>query len=131
MIIKDKLIKEYPLTKKIDCSLECFEIDKRKYLVFLDEIIKKEDIKKVLKDLEETTNNSKFTTFKTLIVVGNTKEEFKKKELVYFNSVDTYVVFYLINDKTYDIYMDDSFVFPLGYNYKKYIKKINKISNKQ
>ena len=41
MIIKDKLIKEYPLTKKIDCSFECFEVIKRRYVIFYDEKINK------------------------------------------------------------------------------------------
>lgn len=127
MIIKDKLIKEYPLLKKINCSLECFEIDKRKYLIFWHEIIKKENIIKILKYLEEKSNNLNFTSIRTLIVIGNTKEKFKKNELVYFNSINMYVIFYLINDETNDIYMDISWNFPLKYSYKKYVKKINKI----
>lgn len=130
MNIKDKIIQEYPLTKKIACSLECFEIAKRKYLFFWDEIITKENITEILKCLEKTSNSSMFTAFKTLIVVGKTKEKFNKNELVYFNSVNTYVVFYLINDEASKIYMDDSLVFPLRYSYRKYIKRINKILNK-
>ena len=127
MIVKDKLIKEYPLSKKINCSFECFEIDKRKYLIFWHEIIKKENIIKILKYLEEKSNNLNFTSIRTLIVVGNTKEKFKKNELVYFNSINMYVIFYLINDETNDIYMDISWNFPLKYSYKKYVKKINEI----
>ena len=37
------------------------------------------------------------------------------------------VVFYLINEEVNKIYMNDSWVFTLGLNYKKYIRKINEI----
>ena len=43
MVIKDKLINEYPLIKKIDCSFECFEVMKRRYVIFYDEKINKEN----------------------------------------------------------------------------------------
>ena len=59
--------------------------------------------------------------------VGKTKEEYKKEELLYFNNVNMIVVFYLINEEVNKIYMNDSWVFTLGLNYKKYIRKINEI----
>ena len=80
--------------------------------------------------LEEKTKNPNFTESKTLIVVGKTKEKFKKVDLVYFNSVNTLVVFYLINEETNEIYMDDSWISFIGLNYKKYVRKINEILNK-
>ena len=42
----------------------------------------------------------------------------------------TYVVFYLINDDTNDIYMDDSWISEMGLNYKKYVRRINDIVKK-
>ena len=84
----------------------------------------------MLNYLEEKTKNPNFTESKTLIVVGKTKEKFKKVDLVYFNSVNTLVVFYLINEETNEIYMDDSWFSFIGLNYKKYVRKINEILNK-
>lgn len=63
-------------------------------------------------------------------MVGKTKDKFKKSDLLYFNSVNTIVVFYLINEETNDVYIDDSWISFLGLNYKKYVRKINEIVNK-
>lgn len=76
--------------------------------------------------MEEKTNNNNFTKYKTLIIFGETKDEFNKNDLVYFNT-NTYVVFYLINDDTNDIYMDDSWISEIGLYYKKYVRRINDI----
>jgi hypothetical protein len=127
MDIQEKLIQNYPLINKVDCDLNCYCLAKKRYLIFWDEFIEKDAIIKVLKSLEEKTNNSNFSEFKTLIIVGKTKEEYKKEELLYFNNVNMIVVFYLINEEVNKIYMNDSWVFTLGLNYKKYIRKINEI----
>ena len=130
MNIQEKIIQNYPLVNKIDFELNCYLLDKRRYLIFWNELIKKDSIEKMLNYLEEKTKNPNFTESKTLIVVGKTKEKFKKVDLVYFNSVNTLVVFYLINEETNEIYMDDSWISFLGLNYKKYVRKINEILNK-
>ena len=127
MDIQEKLIQNYPLINKVDCDLNCYCLAKKRYLIFWDEFIEKDAIIKVLKSLEEKTNNSNFSEFITLIIVGKTKEEYKKEELLYFNNVNMIVVFYLINEEVNKIYMNDSWVFTLGLNYKKYIRKINEI----
>ena len=129
MNIQEKIIQNYPLVNKIDFELNCL-LDKRRYLIFWNELIKKDSIEKMLNYLEEKTKNPNFTESKTLIVVGKTKEKFKKVDLVYFNSVNTLVVFYLINEETNEIYMDDSWISFIGLNYKKYVRKINEILNK-
>lgn len=129
MNIQEKIIQNYPLVNKIDFELNCYLLDKRRYLIFWNELIKKDSIEKMLNYLEEKTKNPNFTESKTLIVVGKTKEKFKKVDLVYFNSVNTLVVFYLINEETNEIYMDDSWISFIGLNYKKYVRKINKILN--
>lgn len=130
MNIQEKIIQNYPLVNKIDFELNCYLLDKRRYLIFWNELIKKDSIEEMLNYLEEKTKNSNFTESKTLIVVGKTKEKFKKVDLVYFNSVNTLVVFYLINEETNEIYMDDSWISFIGLNYKKYVRKINEILNK-
>lgn len=110
MDIQEKLIQNYPLINKVDCDLNCYCLAKKRYLIFWDEFIEKDAIIKVLKSLEEKTNNSNFSEFKTLIIVGKTKEEYKKEELLYFNNVNMIVVFYLINEEVNKIYMNDSWV---------------------
>ena len=130
MNIQEKIIQNYPLVNKIDFELNCYLLDKRRYLIFWNELIKKDSIEEMLNYLEEKTKNPNFTESKTLIVVGKTKEKFKKVDLVYFNSVNTLVVFYLINEETKEIYMDDSWTSFIGLNYKKYVRKINEILNK-
>ena len=129
MNIQEKIICNYPLLNKVDSELNCYLLKNKRYLIFWDELIKKDLLDEVLNHLYEKTNNSNFTRYKTLIVVGKTNEQFKKVDLLYFNNVDTFVVFYLINDETDDIYMNDSFIAVLGLNYKKYVRRINEILN--
>ena len=49
------------------------------------------------------------------------KEKFKKVDLLYFNNVNTFVVFYLINEEANEVYMNNSWISALGLNYKKYL----------
>ena len=129
MMIQKKIVQEYPLVNKVDFSLDCYMLKKRRYLIFWNRLIEKKSIKDILIYLEEKTNNNNFPKYKTLIIFGETKDEFSKNDLVYFNT-NTYVVFYLINDDTNDIYMDDSWISERGLNYKKYVRRINDIVKK-
>lgn len=63
-------------------------------------------------------------------MVGKTKDKFKKREVLYFNNINTYVVFSLIGQETNIVYMNDSKISSLGLNYKRYVRKIIKILNK-
>lgn len=62
-------------------------------------------------------------------MIGKTKDKLNKRELLYFNNVNTYVVFYLIEEETNTVYMNDSWISSLGLNYNKYVRKIYKILN--
>lgn len=115
---------------KDDSELNCYLLDKKRYLVFWDVLIKKDSLEEVLNYLQEETKKANFTEYKTLIVVGKTKEIFNKVDLLYFNNVNTFVVFYLFNEETDEVYMNDSWISALGLNYKKYVRKINDILNK-
>lgn len=128
MNIKDRLIKEYPLTKKIESSFECFEVIKRRYVIFYDENINRGNMESLLDEFNENANNS-FSERKTLIIVGHTDEQFHKKDLLFFNGVDTFVVYYLINDDNNEIYFNDQRVFWFSVDWKKIIKKFNEILN--
>jgi len=130
MNIEEKLVKEYPLNTRMDCELNCYLLAKRRYLIFWNELIGEEKIESILKAIEQKTNNSYFSDWKTFIIVGKTKEEFHKSDLIYFNSVSTFVVFYLINEEKNKVFMNDSWIYVLGNNYKKYVRKIHKIIGK-
>ncbi len=126
MTIKDKLINGYPLTKKIECSFECFEVIKRRYVIFYDEKINKNNME-ILLDKFYKALNKNFSRVRTLIIVGHTDEQINKEDLVYFNGVDTFVVFYLKNDNNDEIYFNNSRVFLLSVDWKKIVNKFNQI----
>lgn len=126
MTIKDKLINGYPLTKKIECSFECFEVIKRRYVIFYDEKINKNNMEILLDEFNKALNKN-FSKVRTLIIVGHTDEQINKEDLVYFNGVDTFVVFYLKNDNNDEIYFNNSRVFLLSVDWKKIVNKFNQI----
>ena len=47
----------------------------------------------------------------------------KKVDFLYFNNVNAFVVFYLINEETNEIYMNDSWISALGLNYKNMLER--------
>ncbi len=125
MNIRDKIIKEYPLTKRIECDFECYEVLKRRYVIFLDRKIQKDNMELLLNELEIAIKN--FSKVKTLIVVGCTNEEFQEEDLLYFNGVDTFVVYYLKNVNNNKIYYNDRRVFLFSVDWNKIIKRFNEI----
>lgn len=100
---------------------------KKRYLIFWKDLIEKSSIEQILNQLQEKTNNSNFSKWKTLIVCGKTNDNFQKEDLFYFNNIDTFVVFYLVNENNNKVFMNDSWIFTLGCNYRKYVRKIDKI----
>ena len=42
MNIQEKFIRNYPLINKVDSELNCYVLDKKRYLVFWNELIKKD-----------------------------------------------------------------------------------------
>lgn len=128
MIIKDKLIKEYPLTKKIEFPFECYEVVKRRYVVFYDKEINRNNMESILDVINGNAKNS-FSEKKTLIVIGHTDEQFNKKDLLFFNGNDTFIVFYLINENN-EIFFNDQRAFWFGVDWSKIIKSFNEILKK-
>lgn len=112
-------------SKKIDCSFECFEVMKRRYVIFYDEKINNENMKFLLDVFNDNFKNH--VTKKTLIIVGHTDEKFNKKDLLFINGVDTFVVYYLINDDNKEIYFNDQRMFWFSVDWNKIIKKFNEI----
>ena len=126
MTIKDKLINGYPLTKKIEYPFECFEVIKRRYVIFFDEKINKDNIESLLDEFSKALNNN-CSKVRTLIVVGHTDVQFNEEDLLYFNGVDTFIVYYLKNDNSNEIYFNNHRVVFLTVDWKKIINKFNQI----
>ena len=126
MTIKDKLINGYPLTKKIEYPFECFEVIKRRYVIFFDEKINKDNIESLLDEFCKALNDN-FSNVRTLIVVGHTDVQFNEEDLLYFNGVDTFIVYYLKNDNSNEIYFNNHRVVFLTVDWKKIINKFNQI----
>ena len=127
MDIKEKIVTNYPLIEKVNCDLDCYLLDKKRYLIFWDEPIAQNSINQILEQIDAKTKGIGFSQWKTLIVVGKTTEAFKNEELFYFDNVSIFVVFYLVDEIKNKIYMNDSWIFTLGLNYRKHVRKINKL----
>ena len=125
MNLRDYIIKNLEL-KKI-CQTDFYGVGKKIYFKFEDSIINHDNIESILDKISDGVNTSDFTKYKSVIVIGKTDELFKSKELLYFDNKNCFVVFYLINEKNNTIYYNDSWIFALGLNYRKYIKKLNKL----
>ena len=127
MAFHNKLIKAMNLEVKIDCEFDCYLLASKRYIIFHKEIITQENCRKILENIEIHCKTPIFSKWKSIIVVGTTTESFNKEDLLYFNGLDTFVCFYLINAITNEHYMNKQWIFTLGLNYRKYIKKIEAI----
>lgn len=125
MNLIDCIIKNLEL-KKIS-QTDFYGSGKKIYFKFEDSIINHDNIDSILDKISDGVNTSNFTKYKSIIVIGKTDELFKSKELLYFDNKNSFVVFYLINEENNAIYYNDSWIFPLGLNYREYIKKLNKV----
>ena len=126
--IKTTIIKSLSLVESKSLSSNCYQLAKKRYLVFYDKKVEKININDVLDDVRSLMRQIK--EFKSIIVVATTKDKFTRSELFYFDGVDTFIVFYLIDLDDTIIYLNDNWIFTLGLNYKKYVKKINKVVRK-
>ncbi len=99
---------------------------KRRYVIFVDKKINKDNMGILLDEFSKALNNN-FSKVRALIIVGHTDEQFNKQDLVYFNGVDTFVVYYLKNDNNNEIYFNNHRVFFLSVDWKKIINKFNQI----
>ncbi len=133
MNIKEKLINEYPLTKKINCSFECYECAENRYVIFYEELISRSNIESLLDRFNEQGCSKKRKTLllkpgKTLIVVGCTNEQFRQEDLSFCNGdADTFIVYYLINKNVDEIYYNDQWICILGLGWRKIIRQFNEI----
>ena len=103
-----------------------YQLSKKVYLYFENEIINKDKFEKLLLKFENELSK-KLSKFKTLIIIGETTEEYLSSDLLFFNNIDTFVVFCLVNKSNEKIYINNKWIFTLGLNYKKYTTIIKHI----
>lgn len=127
MDLRERILKEYALAEKQECKLDCFVLERRRYLVFWDTLITRDSVDAVLHFLHKETGSPAFSKWKTLIVVGKTDDSFAKEELLFFNGVSTFAVFLLLNEKEKRVFTCDSWIFALGCNFRKHVRKIVEI----
>lgn len=123
--IKKDVISKLSLVKSKNFNKPIYQVSKKRYLLFCDEEIDKGSINKCLEKIDTDFNS--FGKYKLIIAVGKTSDSFTKTELFYFNGVDTFVVFYLLDFDNKRVYMNDRTIFVLGLNYKKIVRRLNKI----
>ena len=124
-----QILGQYPSAEKVACNLECYYVEERRYLVFWDFMITHASMNDVLECLHKETCGSSFSNWRTFIVVGPTDDFFQKGELFYYDGERTFVVFLLIDKNKNRIFMNDSWIFALGCNFKKHVRRIARILN--
>lgn len=129
-MLKDYILQQFNKKEQINGILDCYNIDKNRYIIFWNEKIKDSDISNILEFIEKESLNNYFSKKKSIIIVGETNDVFKLDDLVYFNGIDTFVVFYLIDFDNKRKYSVGSGVFMLGLSCKKYVKLIDEIVDK-
>ena len=133
--IIEKVVCEFPLSEQIESGRIFYQLDKRRYLLFWGDVIKKEHINEILDYILKKTSNSQFQKFRTIIIVGETIDAFEKEDLVHcymshtrsLQDTTLFVNFYLINEKAKKIYMEDSWIYPIGLGYRKIVRRLDKI----
>jgi len=125
--------KKYNLNRKQnylhDISMTSYKIKKKINLVFIDLIVKKNNIDLILKEIDRFHTQNNIKSWETYIIVGITNEKFNKKELFYFNGENIFVNFLLLNNEAEaeEVYYYDKWIFTLGLNFKKIVKEIKDI----
>jgi hypothetical protein len=116
---------------KISCAFECYCIKKRRYLVFLDAKIRRQDILPLLDELKQETNNENFSDFKSLIVVCETDESVTNNDVIFFDNVKKFIVFVAILPNRHGVLTDTHWIYMLGLNYNSITRKIRRIIGNQ
>ena len=130
MDIFDEIARQYPLTDQIAPDTELFRVMKKRFVLFRHAQIDKQNIEAVLDETKSTLERFDIPGWRTVVVVAPTEASFESEELLYFDNVNTFIVFYLIDIQKKCVYMNDSWIFALGLNYKKIVRNINEIVKK-
>ena len=127
MEIFDEIIRAYPLTERLTPDAALFRVMKKRFVLLWQEPIAKEGIEATLDRVKATLDKGSALGWRTVVVVASTKESFESEELFFFDGVNTFVVFYLIDPEKKCVYKNDSWIFALGQNYKKVVRRIHAI----
>ena len=122
-----ELVYRYPLTEQRTPNEDLFRLDKRRFVLFWREPIEKQNIEPTLNAIESTLKSFDVQGGRSVVVVAKTTESFKKNELVYFDSIRTLVVFYLIDEQENRIYKNASWTSFWGMGYKKIVRRIDEV----
>ncbi len=130
--LKNKIVYSFPLcespVRRSLCSgLEFHDIEKNIYLVFLNGTVDKLNINDFSDAIKENINKFIVDQRKTVIAVGYTDDSFEKKDLIFFDSKDTLIVFYLINKDSKEVFMNNSQTVALESNHAKILNKIDEM----
>lgn len=127
MNVKEKIINNYPLTKRIDCPFECYLVKRNKYVVFYNKKINKDNTESLCYVFSGRIINFP-KIWRTLVIVAYTDEDYNACELSYFSEEDsTLVLYYLINEQKKEIYYNDDIVLFRSLNWSKVVKTLNEI----
>ena len=134
--IKESIKSELHTGEPLQCKYECYLLKKRRFLVFLNGMVTKENLIEICRDLkncfQEAEIKGGYNDCKTIIVVAQTNNEFKSAELELFDNDNTVVTFYLIDcDKQNSYYVKSPGPFMFGLSYTKFIKRINNVVDKE
>ena len=126
--LKRTVIEALGLQPASDSSTDLYVLAKRRYLLFYPDEVTKANTPQVLENITKMFSPEKKKEWKTVIVVANTPDSFKNDGLLWFDSVNTGVVFYLINPFQRCAYWDKSWIISsIGLGYKKFLKQIRAI----
>lgn len=130
MNIFDEIARQYPLTDQIAPGTELFRVKRKRFVLFHPAQIDKQNIEAALNETKSMLERLNVPGWRTVVVVAPTEDSFESAELLYFDNVNTFIVFYLIDIQKKCAYMNDSWIFTLGLNYKKVVRNINEIVKK-
>ena len=125
--IKRKLM-QYMKMERVESEFDCYRIGFRRYVLFYNELITKENQQQLLHTMDRTCNPPAFSDDpKSIIVIAKTNEEFQEQELAFINDVYTFVTFFLIDEGNDKMYYFDKWIFMQIINSRRRIRRIRDI----
>ena len=129
--IKKAIITDFQLKDRLNCAVECYLLKKRRFLVFIDDLVTKNNecdiADNIIKSLDDGGIKGGINNCKTIIVVAYTNESFKLNYLSLFNGINTFVEYILINQQTKEVYYRKNIIpepFAIGLSCGSLMKRI-------